>query len=165
MLLPCGHQRSTRLFSKKADLNFNYFFPEECGSSKGGMHPKLWCKEQMRETIIVEQLLQLFLADIRTLVWENEPEDGLAAAKLVMQYLNARKGALSQPIRVETRGYTCPRDSVPLTLEGNQGVNDKGHAPQSFTVTLVCHPCQQRGHKASVCILKRPKLARQCYVP
>lgn len=43
----------------------------------------------------MEQLLQVFLADIGTLVSENEPEDDLAAAKLLMQYLNARKGALS----------------------------------------------------------------------
>lgn len=36
---------------------------------------------------------------------------------------------------------------------------------QSFSRMLVCYHCQQQGHKASVCPLKRSKLSGLCYVP
>lgn len=45
------------------------------------------------------------------------------------------------------------------------GENDKGQTFQSGTKTLVCFHCQQLGHKASVCPLKKPKLTGMCYVP
>lgn len=101
------------------------------------MRPELRTKKQLGETIILEQLLQIFPPDIRTGVREHEPEDGMTAGKLAMQYLNARKGAPSRPIRVQTRDYNCPRDIVSSTFEGNRGVNGKGHTAQYFTRTLI----------------------------
>lgn len=41
--------------------------------------------------MIPEQLLQVLPPDTRMWVKEHEPEDGLNAAKLSMQFLNARK--------------------------------------------------------------------------
>ncbi len=46
------------------------------------MRPEQRSKDQMGETIILEQLLQVFPADIRTWVREHEPEEGLTAANL-----------------------------------------------------------------------------------
>uniref|UniRef100_A0AAV2KNH7 SCAN box domain-containing protein n=1 Tax=Knipowitschia caucasica TaxID=637954 RepID=A0AAV2KNH7_KNICA len=56
------------------------------------IRPEQHTKEQIGEQIILEQLLRVFPADIRTWVKEHEPTEGLAAAKLAQQYLNARRG-------------------------------------------------------------------------
>lgn len=56
------------------------------------MQPEQRSKDQLGETIILEQLLQVLPPDTTTWVKEHELEDGLTAAKLAMQYLNARKG-------------------------------------------------------------------------
>lgn len=64
-----------------------------------------------------------------------------------------------------TRDNHRNRDDPPRNLEGNRGEQDKGHTAQTWTKTLVCYHCQQPGHKASVCPLKRPKMTGWCYVP
>ncbi|XP_055022417.1 zinc finger protein with KRAB and SCAN domains 3-like isoform X2 [Boleophthalmus pectinirostris] len=56
------------------------------------IRPEQHTKEQVGEQIILEQLLRVLPADIRTWVKEHEPTEGLAAAKLALQYLNARRG-------------------------------------------------------------------------
>ncbi|KAK1878483.1 Zinc finger protein 24, partial [Dissostichus eleginoides] len=79
------------------------------------MRPEEKSKEQMGETIILEQLLQVLPPDTRTWVKEHEPEDGLTASKLAMQFLNARKGATPRPTRDETRDWNDQRDNFPRT--------------------------------------------------
>lgn len=56
------------------------------------IRPEQHAKEQIAEQIILEQLLRVFPADSCTWVKEHEPTDGIAAAKLVLQYPNARRG-------------------------------------------------------------------------
>ncbi|XP_068160711.1 uncharacterized protein [Antennarius striatus] len=56
------------------------------------IRPEQHTKEQIGEHIILEQLLRVLPADIRTWVKEHEPADGLAASKLALQYINARRG-------------------------------------------------------------------------
>ena len=125
------------------------------------VRPERKNKDQLGETIILEQLLQVFPPDIRMWVREHEPEDGLTAAKLALKFLNARRGATSRPTRGDTRENIGHRDN----FEGNRGVNVKGQTAYSAIKTLVCYHCQQQGHKASVCPLKKPKVTGLCYVP
>ncbi|XP_071058334.1 zinc finger protein Xfin-like [Pseudochaenichthys georgianus] len=49
-------------------------------------------KEDIAEAIILEQMLQILPPEVRTWVKEHEPTDCLAAAKLALQYINARRG-------------------------------------------------------------------------
>ncbi|XP_061834491.1 SCAN domain-containing protein 3-like [Nerophis lumbriciformis] len=49
-------------------------------------------KEDIAELFILEQMLRMLLNEMKTWVKEHEPEDGLTAAKLAGQYVNARKG-------------------------------------------------------------------------
>ncbi|KAK7938780.1 hypothetical protein WMY93_002106 [Mugilogobius chulae] len=56
------------------------------------IRPEDHSKEEIGEAIIKEQLLRVFPVEVRTWVKEHEPADGLTAAKLAVQYLNARKG-------------------------------------------------------------------------
>ncbi|KAJ8333999.1 hypothetical protein SKAU_G00413180 [Synaphobranchus kaupii] len=57
------------------------------------MRPEQQTKEEIGETVILEQLLRVLPVDTWTWVREHEPEAGLIAAKLALQYLNAQKGA------------------------------------------------------------------------
>ncbi|KAJ8369367.1 hypothetical protein SKAU_G00093950 [Synaphobranchus kaupii] len=50
-------------------------------------------KEEIGETIILEQLLCVLPYETRTWVKEHEPDNGLVVAKLALQYLNARQGS------------------------------------------------------------------------
>ncbi|KAK7910160.1 hypothetical protein WMY93_014844 [Mugilogobius chulae] len=56
------------------------------------VRPDQLTKEQIGELIILEQLLHVLPSDVRTWVKEHEPEDGLTAARLALQYQNARRG-------------------------------------------------------------------------
>ncbi|XP_061110534.1 uncharacterized protein LOC133136804 [Conger conger] len=56
------------------------------------IRPGQHTKEEVGEAIILEQLLRVLPFEVRTWVKEHEPAEGLTAAKLVLQYLNARRG-------------------------------------------------------------------------
>ncbi|XP_068171734.1 uncharacterized protein [Antennarius striatus] len=129
------------------------------------IRPEQHTKEQIGEHIILEQLLRVLLADIRTWVKEHEPADGLAASKLALQYINARRGGpaahpggpgrqfQAQP-RPAGRGNYQP-SSNPSSAASQQGTGKE----------LICFYCQQPGHKASVCPLRKAKLTGACYTP
>ncbi|XP_027876201.1 uncharacterized protein LOC114146407 [Xiphophorus couchianus] len=60
------------------------------------IRPDQHSKEDIGELIIQEQLLSILPSDVRTRVKEHEPEDGLTAAKLALQYMNARRGGAAR---------------------------------------------------------------------
>lgn len=130
------------------------------------IRPDQRTKEEIGEAVILEQLLQILPPDIRTWVREHEPEDGLTAARLVLQYLNARKGA---PTRSAPRFRDTIHSRDTAGNSGGMGFVKKEDKEQTVTQTnfkgFVCFHCQQQGHKAAVCPLKKSKLSGVCYVP
>ncbi|XP_015232737.1 PREDICTED: uncharacterized protein LOC107086360 [Cyprinodon variegatus] len=123
------------------------------------IRPEQLSKEQIGEQIILEQLLRVLPADVRTWVKEHEPTEGLAAAKLTLQYRNARRGGpaayqdvrqlLSQP----RASFHPPRDPGPAPSQRGPGKE------------LICFYCQQSGHKAALCPIRKAKLTGACYTP
>uniref|UniRef100_A0AAV2MRW5 SCAN box domain-containing protein n=1 Tax=Knipowitschia caucasica TaxID=637954 RepID=A0AAV2MRW5_KNICA len=76
------------------------------------IRPEEHTKEEIGDAIILEQFLRVLPGDIRTWVMEHEPKEGLAAAKLTQQYINARKGA-----RQPTPPPRFPRREGPTAQE------------------------------------------------
>ncbi|XP_010784578.1 zinc finger and SCAN domain-containing protein 25-like [Notothenia coriiceps] len=56
------------------------------------IQPEQHTKEEIAEAIILEQMLRILPPEVRAWVKEHEPTEGLAAAKLALQYINARRG-------------------------------------------------------------------------
>ncbi|KAE8280182.1 SCAN domain-containing protein 3 [Larimichthys crocea] len=94
--------------------------------------PEQHTKEQIGETIFLEQLLRVLPPEVRTWVKEHEPVEGLTAAMLALQYINARRGgpasrftsAASRPTvqplqprpgRREDRKFQVPPPALPQT--------------------------------------------------
>uniref|UniRef100_A0AAV2JG83 SCAN box domain-containing protein n=1 Tax=Knipowitschia caucasica TaxID=637954 RepID=A0AAV2JG83_KNICA len=77
------------------------------------IRPEERTKEEVGEAIIMEQLLRVFPFEVRTWVKEREPGDGLTAAKLAVQYLNARKGGPARTGTTAQRGPAQPLLSRP----------------------------------------------------
>ncbi|XP_055022416.1 zinc finger protein 24-like isoform X1 [Boleophthalmus pectinirostris] len=128
------------------------------------IRPEQHTKEQVGEQIILEQLLRVLPADIRTWVKEHEPTEGLAAAKLALQYLNARRGGPAAYPGGPGRQPSQPR---PATRVNSHLPGDPSPAPSQRGPgkELVCFYCQQSGHKASLCPIKKAKLCGACYTP
>ncbi|XP_031668019.1 uncharacterized protein LOC116359314 [Oncorhynchus kisutch] len=128
-------------------------------------------QDEIGEVIILEQLLQVLPHDIRTWVREHEPKDGLMAAKLALQYLNARKGGPPQPAAPAPRSLRDTRDIRNARDGGGNsggyvsGREVRDHAVRSDGRGLTCFYCRQQGHKASMCPLRKSKLSGYCYVP
>ncbi|KAJ8410034.1 hypothetical protein AAFF_G00210750 [Aldrovandia affinis] len=61
------------------------------------MHPEIHSKEEIGETVILEQLLKVLPHDMCIWVKEHEPKDGVTAAKLTGQYHNAHRGTPPGP--------------------------------------------------------------------
>ncbi|KAJ0037126.1 hypothetical protein NL108_017458 [Boleophthalmus pectinirostris] len=133
------------------------------------IRPEERTKEEIGEAIIMEQLLRVFPFDVRTWVKEHEPADGFTAAKLAVQYLNARKGgpatrsttasqrAPVQPLlpRPARRDYSQDQPGTTSTAQNQRGPGKE----------LICFYCQQPGHKASVCPVRKAKVSGACYPP
>ncbi|KAK7912920.1 hypothetical protein WMY93_013131 [Mugilogobius chulae] len=128
------------------------------------VRPEDHTKEEIGETIVLEQLLRVLPMDVRTWVKEHEPVDGLSASRLALQYVNARKGAPQHRQGGSTyRQPTPPNQPRPARREfqeqpGTSAPNQRGPGKE-----LVCFYCQQSGHKASVCPLRKAKITGACY--
>ncbi|XP_049447251.1 uncharacterized protein LOC125897838 [Epinephelus fuscoguttatus] len=93
------------------------------------MKPEQRSKEEIAEVIILEQLLHMLPAEMKTWIKEHEPEDGLIAAKLAGQYLNACKGMRparklnpKESARWTSDGVDQPSFKGPDHKQGGQGV-------------------------------------------
>lgn len=126
--------------------------------------------------IIMEQLINVLPYDVRTWVKEHEPKDGKTTAKLAMQYLNAHWHGSQRP-QASLHPQGNQRSQVTQRPQATQDVKDKWDSrgtmggavrwdsSQNRGQELICFYCQQPGHKALVCPLKKPKLSGFCYVP
>lgn len=146
------------------------------------MRPEQHTKEDIGETIIMEQLINVLPYDVRTWVKEHEPKDGKTTAKLAMQYLNAHRHG-SQRLQAARHPQSGQRSQTSQQFHGNQrsqatpdvkgtqdgrgtvGGDAKGNGTQNRWKDLICFYCQQTGHKAVACPLRKPKLDGFCYVP
>ena len=129
------------------------------------IRPTQHTKEQISEQLILEQLLRVFPTDIRTWVREHEPTDGLAAAKLAQQYLNARRGG---PASYQGGAGRHPPSQPRPAARANPHLPGERHlAPSQYSSgkELICFYCQQAGHKAALCPIKKAKLSGACYTP
>ncbi len=129
------------------------------------IRPEQHTKEQIGEQVILEQLLHVFPADIRTWVKEHEPTDGLATGKLALQYLNARRAG---PTAYQG-GSSCQVSSQPrpAARASQQPPGEPRPTPcqRSPGKELICFYCQQAGHKAALCPIRKAKLSGACYTP
>lgn len=113
----------------------------------------------------MEQLLRVLPADVCTWVKEHEPTDGLAAAKLAQQYINARRGGPTFYQEGPRRQHLSqPKPSTGASSH-LQGPLHPAPTQRSSGKDLVCFYCQQAGHKASLCPIKKAKLSGACYTP
>ncbi|XP_014835598.1 PREDICTED: zinc finger protein 394-like, partial [Poecilia mexicana] len=130
------------------------------------IRPDQHSKEDIGELIIQEQLLSVLPSDVRTWVKEHEPEDGLTAAKLALQYMNARRGGAARfsnpaPRPAQPAGHQHYAREPSQEVKGTtSSVNQPSHGKP-----LICYYCQQLGHKASVCPIKKTKFTGSCYAP
>lgn len=134
------------------------------------IRPEQHTKEEVGEAIILEQLLRVLPFEVRTWVKEHEPVEGLTAAKLALQYLNARRGgpatrstgAAHRPTFFQPpQPRSVKRENSP-ELPGNSSTAPNQRASGK---ELVCFYCQQPGHKASVCPIRKAKVTGACYAP
>uniref|UniRef100_A0AAV2J000 SCAN box domain-containing protein n=1 Tax=Knipowitschia caucasica TaxID=637954 RepID=A0AAV2J000_KNICA len=98
------------------------------------IRPEERTKEEVGEAIIMEQLLRVFPFEVRTWVKEREPGDGLTAAKLAVQYLNARKGG---PARIGTTAQRGPAQPLLPRPPRQDSYPDRQDQPYLVSVGVV----------------------------
>ncbi|XP_070400576.1 uncharacterized protein [Nothobranchius furzeri] len=135
------------------------------GLYKRWMRPDSRSKEEIGETIILEQYLRVLQPDVRTWVKENNPRTGEEAANLAERYLAAHQ----EPAKSRT-AVGRPRfgEVKPPGIPSVESLGIKGGKKQiysSLKFNLICYHCQQPGHKASLCPLRKPKMVELCVVP
>ncbi|KAK7880009.1 hypothetical protein WMY93_033328 [Mugilogobius chulae] len=97
---------------------------------------------------------------------EHEPADGLTAAKLAVQYLNARKGgSAARSINASHRATAPPSFARRDATRDQPGISSSAPNQRGPGKELVCFYCQQTGHKASVCPVRKAKVSGACYPP
>ncbi len=75
------------------------------------VRPERYTKEEIGETIVLEQLLHVLPYKIRVWVKEHEPTTVLDAAKLAQQYINAHRGSQrSQPKKGNFKSFPSGSD-------------------------------------------------------
>ncbi|KAJ8391380.1 hypothetical protein AAFF_G00090100 [Aldrovandia affinis] len=98
------------------------------------MHPEIHSKEEIGETVILEQLLKVLPHDMRVWIKEHEPKNGVTAAQLVGQYHNAHRGTPPGPQRQPSYHSNLTRGRE---IRDNRDKPDKGKATQVYHVNLL----------------------------
>lgn len=143
------------------------------------IRPKQHTKEEIGETLILEQLLHVLPAEVKTWVMEHEPTNGQTAAKLALQHINARRAGLPPRASPAVPGSSfqpfqsmAPFPQPPprpnrrqATSQGPPGAASSAPGRQGVGMDFVCYYCQQVGHKDSLCPLRKAKLTGACYAP
>lgn len=126
------------------------------GLYKRWMRPETKSKEQLGETVILEQYLRVLRPDVRVWVKENQPQTGEEAARLAERYMAAHRD-LPRTIKGTV---TVGKGKVEEPIDKTVGLPGK-----NSNASFICFYCQQPGHKASLCPLRKPKVTNLCYVP
>ncbi|KAL4001114.1 caldesmon [Sarotherodon galilaeus] len=135
------------------------------GLYKRWMHPDSRSKEEIGETIILEQFLRVLQPDVRTWVKEHNPKTGGEAADLAERYLAAHREPSKSKMTVGRPrfGEVKPPGVASVESLDTRGGKKPIHCSQRYN--LICYYCQQPGHKASLCPLRKPKSVELCVVP
>lgn len=92
---------------------------------------------------------------------EHEPTLGLTASKSALQYLNARRGG---PTAYQGGpGHQVSSQPRPAARASQHPPVESRSAPPGQE--LICFYCQQEGHNASLCPIRKAKLSGTCYTP
>lgn len=128
------------------------------GLYKRWMRPDICTKDQVGEVIILEQYLRVLQPDVRTWVKEHNPQTGEKAADLAERYMAAHRGPIKRVPRYE--GHR----SINTTDSSNTDRGVRRRPTMLHTKgELICFCCQQPGHKASVCPLKKKQGCRNYF--
>ncbi|XP_041446986.1 uncharacterized protein LOC121403156 [Xenopus laevis] len=107
--------------------------------------------QQVLQTIILEQFLEILPEPLRVWLKEHQPESGDQAVILAENYLLARKG-LSRKMHMVR--------ATPVVGSGDKPRQDtlknKGH-----TKDVICFLCHKVGHLAKDCLSKRVKSGKE----
>ncbi|KAK7939317.1 hypothetical protein WMY93_002643 [Mugilogobius chulae] len=107
---PETYRRQFRSTAVPPGENYAETYHRLKGLYRRWIRPEEHTKEEIGEAIILEQFLRILPGEICTWVKEHEPTEGLAAAKLAQQYLNARKGGSGHyPTNATRRPAPPPR--------------------------------------------------------
>ena len=128
-------------------------------------------KEELMETLVLEQYLRVLYPDVRTWVRERNPTTAAEAAELVESYVAAHRGPkgyryagmLEQNVRGKSVGFGKGVGS------GTESSHSRAPPPlpsdRARPHSIACFNCGQEGHKSPACPLRKPKVSHLCYVP
>ncbi|XP_038159198.1 uncharacterized protein LOC119795330 [Cyprinodon tularosa] len=135
------------------------------GLYKRWMRPDSRSKEEIGETIILEQYLRVLHPDVRTWVKENNPKTGEEAADLAERYLAAHREPSKSRVTVGRPRFVEVKPPDAIKTDNLDMRGGKKSEQSRLKYNLTCYYCQQPGHKASLCPLRKPKSVELCVVP
>lgn len=122
-------------------------------------------KEQIGETIVLEQYFRVQPPKIHIWVKEDNPQTREVAACLAECYKAPQRDPLKTKVTVgKPRFGDGKPHSLPPMDSTDAGVSKKP-VHSDLKPNIGCYHCRQPGHKASMCPLRKSKSVELCSVP
>ncbi|KAK7882011.1 hypothetical protein WMY93_028185 [Mugilogobius chulae] len=149
---PETYRRQFRSTAVPPGENYAETYHRLKGLYRRWIRPEEHTKEEIGEAIILEQFLRILPGEICTWVKEHEPTEGLAAAKLAQQYLNARKGGSGHYPTNATRRPAPPPRTVRREVypESAGNLNPATTAKELAKLTGACYVPRSEGKTETV---------------
>ncbi|XP_024136818.1 uncharacterized protein LOC112151925 [Oryzias melastigma] len=137
---PETYRQQFRFVSVPAGENPTETYHRLKGFYRRWVRPEQHTKEQIGEIVILEQMLRVLPPDVRTWVKEHEPEDGLIAARLALQYFNAPRGtSFTRPSGGGQRRSIQASPPCPIRRDFNQSPQGTNPAPSQRMAEILCN--------------------------
>lgn len=128
-------------------------------------------KEDLLETMVLEQYLRVLYPEVKTWVKEHNPATAAEAARLVENFVAAHRGPRSYRyagmLDRQARGKSVGAgrgvdfEATPSHNRSTLPLPPDSGKPQGIS----CFNCGREGHKSPSCPLRKSKYIHLCYVP
>lgn len=131
------------------------------------INPKEKSKEEVGESIILEQYLRMLSPELQVWIKEHDPKSASEAAALADVFVAARRKA--QPWTYAKWKSAKNSATTPTGVSRNPSARDNGNRQYSAVKPAskipICYLCGQEGHTKPMCPRNTSKLAQMCSVP
>uniref|UniRef100_A0AAR2KZL0 CCHC-type domain-containing protein n=1 Tax=Pygocentrus nattereri TaxID=42514 RepID=A0AAR2KZL0_PYGNA len=134
------------------------------------MHPAGKSKEEIGQTVVLEQFLNVINPELRSWIMERSPTSPEQAVDMAEAFVSARRAErdfhLGKPDSINHSSKSTRRDFCSGVTQNRSNAQWRNNSKNPTEMLKIrCFSCNQMGHKSSECQNPPTSSNQLCYLP